>query len=361
MNIDNENQLIGDIIEKCNLKICFEENDDYKEIPSKFLKEFNWNIDIINDYIRINNYIEKIKVDINKYLFVNESSVNHITITNQLLRIKAEENLEKILPYINVDLNTLEVKLKNLGLCFEINPNEINSMREEINNHYLKNSYNEDNIIDKRYLDEIIDKTQSSQSYTILAKSRYGAISKDYDLLNMEDIQDYNNEEIAGEYAPILVIYRPAKYVRGEYMLDDIYSVYIKRQPLEALIKQEGLREKGRDGMGSITYIKLKYDLTNANLQDILASLYIYGQRNNIHYENIKLADIGSNKVWMTADRLKKEFKELRYYNKNITQKVKEMYDSTGEYYTQISGKYIFNTREFLHCYKTYKSKDING
>ena len=60
-------------------------------------------------------------------------------------------------------------------------------------------------------------------------------------------------------------------------------------------------------------------------------------------------------------DKLKKEFKELRYYHKNLTQKIKDIYDSTGSYYTQISGKYIFNTKEFAHCYKTYKAKDING
>ena len=65
--------------------------------------------------------------------------------------------------------------------------------------------------------------------------------------------------------------------------------------------------------------------------------------------------------IYLTADRLKKEFKELRYYHKNLTQKVKDIYDSTGVYYTQISGKYIFSTREFLHCYKAYKNKDING
>ena len=61
----------------------------------------------------------------------------------------------------------------------------------------------------------------------------------------------------------------------------------------------------------------------NENLQEILAELYVYGEQNNIKFENIKLADITSNKVWMTADKLKKEFKELRYYHKNLTQRVK--------------------------------------
>ena len=67
--------------------------------------------------------------------------------------------------------------------------------------------------------------------------------------------------------------YRPAKYLRGSYILEDTYYVYIKRQPLNALINQEKLNEKGIDGMGSIIYKKLKHDLTNENLQEILACL----------------------------------------------------------------------------------------
>ena len=62
----------------------------------------------------------------------------------------------------------------------------------------------------------------------------------------------------------------------------------------------------------------------------------------------------------MTAEKLKKEFKELRYYNKNLSQKLREIYDTTGSYYTQIGGKYIFNTRTFLTNYKAYKDRDIN-
>ena len=113
--------------------------------------------------------------------------------------------------------------------------------------------------------------------------------------------------------------------------------------------------------MGSIIYQKLKHDLTNENLQEILAEIYIYANKNNLNFENIKLTDISSNRLWLTSERLKKEFKELRYYHKNLTQKIKDIYDSTGEYYTQIGGKYIFNTRKFAHCYKTYKRKDIKG
>ena len=174
--------------------------------------------------------------------------------------------------------------------------------------------------------------------YSLRQKSRYGSLNMEGKIKYLEDIEDFNEDEKGGMYSPILVIYRPAKYLRGSYILEDTYYVYIKRQPLNALINQEKLNEKGIDGMGSIIYKKLKHDLTNENLQDI-----------------------SSNRLWLTSERLKKEFKELRYYHKNLTQKIKDIYDSTGAYYTQIGGKYIFNTRDFAHCYKTYKLKDING
>lgn len=196
--------------------------------------------------------------------------------------------------------------------------------------------------------------------YSLRDRSRYGTISNEYKVKSRDEIIDLNEHEIGGQYAPILVIYRPAKYVRGEYILEEKSYVYIKRQPLNALINQERLEEKGIDSMGAIIYKKLKADLTNENLQEILAELYVYSQQNSLKFENIRLADITSNKVWMTADKLKKEFKELRYYNKNLTQKVKEIYDSANNYYTQIGGKYIFNTREFMHSYKTFKGKDIS-
>ena len=217
------------------------------------------------------------------------------------------------------------------------------------------------NIIDKEYVKEIINYIESNEMYSLNSKSRYGAISSDYEVKNKSEIVDKNEEETNGEYSPILVIHRPAKYHRGTYILEENAYVYIKRQPLEALIKQEKLEEKGIDSMGAILYKKLKHDLTNENLQELLAELYVYSQKNNSKFDNIKLADITSNKVWMTADKLKKEFKELRYYHKNLTQKVKEIYDSTGSYYTQIGGKYIFNSRELLHSYKTYKGKDITN
>ncbi|MGL5694928.1 MAG: hypothetical protein ACRCXA_12675, partial [Peptostreptococcaceae bacterium] len=190
---------------------------------------------------------------------------------------------------------------------------------------------------------------------------KYGTMSKDYNLKNKEDIVDFNEEETDGRYSPILVIHRPARYHRGVYLLEDNANIYIKRQPLQALIKQEKLEEKGIDSMGAILYKKLDHNLTNENLQELLAEIYVYSQKNNVKIENIKLSDITSNKVWMTADKLKKEFKELRYYHKNLSQKLREIYDTTGSYYTQIGGKYIFSSRTFLKNYKAYKDRDING
>lgn len=67
--------------------------------------------------------------------------------------------------------------------------------------------------------------------------------------------------------------------------------------------------------MGSIIYKKLKHDLTNENLQEILAEIYIYANKNNLNFENIKLTDISSNRLWLTSEG-SKEFKELRYYHK---------------------------------------------
>lgn len=361
MTEDNNVQSIENIIKDNNLKVCLKYDKNYIEIPNILIEKYKDETSIINDYIRINNNLTKLKEYISKYLFDENSSISIEKIGNLLLNIKSEENLEKIQPYINININKLEEKFKYLLAYFNVRIEEINTLKEEIKLNYINNSYNEGNILDKSYLDELIYKIQNSRMYTLIKKSRYGSISKEYNLLDLSDITDYNTEEMGGEYSPILVIYKPAKYVRGEYVLDDINYIYIKRQPLKALIHQEKLNEKGRDGMGAITYIKLKHDLTNENLQEIMAELYVYGQQNNISFENIKLADITSNKVWLTADRLKKEFKELRYYHKNLTQKVKDIYDSTGVYYTQISGKYIFSTREFLHCYKAYKNKDING
>lgn len=86
--------------------------------------------------------------------------------------------------------------------------------------------------------------------YSLRQKSRYGSLNIEGKLKYLEDIEDFNEDEKGGMYSPILVIYRPAKYLRGSYILEDTYYVYIKRQPLNALINQEKLNEKGIDGMG---------------------------------------------------------------------------------------------------------------
>lgn len=361
MNEDNIVESIEDILVKDNVNIEYNIEGEQVKIPIDFFVKFKNKSNMISDFIRIHTNISKLKKDIINYLFEKDKYITATSIYNQMLRIESEENLQQLTPYIDINIESLKNKIKDLIPYMDISVDEINELKENAKQYYINNSYNDDTHIDNIYLNQLVSNCENQRRYSIIQKSRYGAISKDYNLLNMEDIEDYNTDEIGGVYSPILVIYTPAKYVRGEYVLDDINYVYIKRQPLNALINQEGLEEKGRDGMGAITYIKLEHNLTNENLQDILAQLYVVGNKTNKTYENIRLADINLSKNWLTADRMKKEFKELRYYHKNLTQKVKEIYDSTGAYYTQISGKYIFDTREFLHCYKTYKSKDING
>ncbi len=342
---------------KNNLNLYIKENDIYINIPKKFLENNDENI--INDYIRIYLNIEKLKKDINKYLFDEDSNINIKDISDNFINIKEEENLDEVMKFINIDIKNLEEKLKVLLSYIGINIDEINDIRQEAKNNYINNSLN-NNAIDKDYLKQIINKVHTSNMYSLKERSRYGSMSSEYNLNSIEEIIDFNDEEIGGQYCPILVIHRPAKYNRGSYVLDDTYYAYIKRQPLNALIEQERLSEKGIDGMGAITYIKLKRELSNENLQDIMVELYTYAQKNSLKIENIKLADITSNNIWLTADRLKKEYKELRYYNKNLTQKIKDIYDSTGDYYTQISGKYIFDSRRLIHCYNTFKNKDIS-
>lgn len=328
-------------------------------IPNEMVDKIDKDNTLLKDYIRVYKNIEKLKEYISKYLFEKDSIVTIKNIGDLLLHIKSEENLDKFIKYMDVDLNSLEEKFRNLNVYLGINIDEINLAKEKVKTEYINNSYNKDFTVSKDYINEIINTIKDENMYSLREKSRYGKLSTECEIKSLEDIKDLNEEEQGGMYSPILVIYRPAKYLRGSYVLDDTYYVYIKRQPLKALINQEKLSEKGIDEMGSIIYKKLHHDFTNENLQEILAELYVYANKNNLNFQNIKLTDISSNKLWLTGERLKKEFKELRYYHKNLTQKIKDIYDSTGEYYTQIGGKYIFNTREFAHCYKTYKEKDI--
>lgn len=347
---------ITDIVVDNNLKLCVKENNLYIDIPKDIIESKSH---LLGDYIRICSKVINLKEDVYKYIFDDSNLISLDKICSDILSIKDEENLKYVQSYINIDIDNIEFKLRNICAAFSIKMDEINKIKEEQISNYINNSYDRSSVIDSTYVSDVIEYIKSENMYSLKEKSRYGVISSEYNLKNKDDIIDKNNEEINGEYSPILVIYKPAKYLRGKYILDDTNYVYIKRQPLDALINQEKLEEKGIDSMGAITYLKLKHNLTNENLQEILAELYVYGQKNNISFENIRLADITSNKVWMTADKLKAEFKELRYYHKNLTQRVKDIYDSTGEYYTQIGGKYIFNSRTFMHSYKTFKSKDI--
>ena len=343
------------------MKLYTKEDDIYINIPSDMVNKIDEDNILLKEYIRIYKNVEKLKEYIIKYLFEKNSVITEKNIGDLLLKIKSEDNLDKFINYIDVDINSLEEKFKNLSIHSGVNIEEINLAREEIKNEYVNSSYNEEFIVSKDYVNEIISHIKDENIYSLRQKSRYGSLNIEGEIKYLEDIKDFNEDEKGGMYSPILVIYRPAKYLRGSYILEDTYYVYIKRQPLNALINQEKLNEKGIDGMGSIIYKKLKHDLTNENLQEILAEIYIYANKNNLNFENIKLTDISSNRLWLTSERLKKEFKELRYYHKNLTHKIKDIYDSTGAYYTQIGGKYIFNTREFAHCYKTYKAKDISG
>lgn len=346
-----------DIIRDNNLNISIKENGFNIDVPIEILEN---NKELLSSYIKIYTLIENLKKNITDYIFNKESNISVGTISKSILDLKNEEDLQNVLPYLESDIEAIEEKFKSICACFLITSEDIENYREVVVKEHVKESTLE-GIVDEEYVNSIIDHMNNHSMYSLKNKSRYGSISDEFNVISQDNIKDFNEEEIDGAYSPILVIHRPAKYNRGQYILEDKYYVYIKRQPLKALIKQERLEEKGIDSVGAIVYKKLKHNLTNENLQEILAELYVYGEKNNIQFENLKLADITSNNVWMTADKLKKEFKELRYYHKNLTQRVREMYDTTGEYYTQISGKYVFNSRRFLDCYRAFKNRDINN
>ena len=93
---------------------------------------------------------------------------------------------------------------------------------------YINNSYNKDFTVSKDYINEIINTIKDKKMYSLREKSRYGKLSTECEIKSLEDIKDLNEEEQGGMYSPILVIYRPAKYLRGSHILDDTYYVYIK-------------------------------------------------------------------------------------------------------------------------------------
>ncbi|MGL6105910.1 MAG: hypothetical protein ACRC03_07300 [Romboutsia sp.] len=345
-------------MENTQLDLYVKNNNTYINVPQEIL---NKGSKVISNYMRICTDIENLKENINKYLFDKTSKVTPLDIMKKILKIKNQECLNEISPFLETDINNIEERLINICAALEVDLDKLYEMRDKLAQNYISTQHCIENIIDENYVNGIIDFIKNGEMYSLTTKSRYGTMSQDYNLKNLDEIVDLNEEEINGRYSPILVIHRPAKYHRGTYILEDNSYVYIKRQPIHALIKQEKFEDKGIDSMGAILYKKLDHNLTNENLQELLAEIYVYSQKHNLKFDNIKLADISANKVWMTADKLKKEFKELRYYHKNLSQKLKEIYNSTGSYYIQIGGKYIFNSREFLRNYKAYKDKDING
>ena len=279
------------------MRLYTKEDDIYINIPSNMINNIDEDNILLKEYIRIYKNVEKLKEYIIKYLFEKDSSITQKNIGDLLLNIKSEENLDKFINYIDVDIHSLEEKFKNLNIHLGVNINEINLAKEEIKNEYVNNSYNEDFIVNKEYIDEIINCIKDENMYSLRQKSRYGSLNIEGKLKYLEDIEDFNEDEKGGMYSPILVIYRPAKYLRGSYILEDTYYVYIKRQPLNALINQEKLNEKGIDGMGSIIYKKLKHDLTNENLQEILAEIYIYANKNNLNWSNLSKAESGCSSL----------------------------------------------------------------
>lgn len=345
-------------MENMDLNLYVKENNTYINIPHQILSKGS---KLVSDYIKAFTEIETLKEVINKYLFDKSSKITPLEILDKIMKIKSLESINEILPFLEVDLDSIEDRLINICTALGVDIEKLYKMRDDLTNDYISTEHCLEDIINENYVNDIMNYIKSEEMYSLNERSTYGTMSKDYNLKNIDDISDLNDTEINGRYSPILVIHKPAKYLRGTYILENTAYVYIKRQPLDALIKQEALESKGTDSMGAILYKKLDHQLTNENLQELLAELYVYAKKNNINFENIKLSDIGANKVWMTADKLKKEFKELRYYNKNLSQKLKEIYDTTGSYYTQIGGKYIFNSREFLHNYKSYKDKNITG
>lgn len=345
-------------MENINLNLYVKENNSYVSIPNDIFAKGN---NIVSDYIKIYSEIEILKQDINNYLFNKNSGIEPINIMDKILKIKQLNSIDKVLPSLDIDLDSMENRLINICSALGVSVDRLTEIRDELAQSSIRKEHCIENIISENYVNEIINYIKSDDMYSLSQRSKYGTMSSEYNLKNFDDIDDLNEEEVNGRYSPILVIHKPAKYHRGSYILDDITYIYIKRQPLNALISQEKFREKGIDGMGAILYKKLDNNLTNENLQELLAEIYVYAQQNNINFENIKLSDIGDNKVWMTADKLKKEFKELRYYNKNLSQKLREIYDTTSSYYTQIGGKYIFSSRTFLANYKAFKDRDING
>ena len=139
------------------MRLYTKEDDIYINIPSNMINNIDEDNILLKEYIRIYKNVEKLKEYIIKYLFEKDSSITQKNIGDLLLNIKSEENLDKF-------INFLEEKFKNLNIHLGVNINEINLAKEEIKNEYVNNSYNEDFIVNKEYIDEIINCIINSSS-----------------------------------------------------------------------------------------------------------------------------------------------------------------------------------------------------
>ena len=85
------------------MKLYTKEDEIYINIPSDMVDKINDEDTLLKDYIRIYKNIEKLKEYISKYLFEKDTVITQKNIGDLLLNIKSEENLDKVMNYINID------------------------------------------------------------------------------------------------------------------------------------------------------------------------------------------------------------------------------------------------------------------
>ncbi|MCG4734696.1 hypothetical protein L0M92_13905, partial [Casaltella massiliensis] len=73
-----------------------------------------------------------------------------------LLNIKSEEKIEDFQKYIDIDINSLEEKFKSLAAYFDISIDDIYELKEAAKLDYINNSQNENEVLDKSYVDNIL-------------------------------------------------------------------------------------------------------------------------------------------------------------------------------------------------------------
>ena len=96
------------------MRLYTKEDDIYINIQSNMINNIDEDNILLKEYIRIYKNVEKLKEYIIKYLFEKDSSLTQKNIGDLLLNIKSEENLDKFINYIDVDIHSLEEKFKNL-------------------------------------------------------------------------------------------------------------------------------------------------------------------------------------------------------------------------------------------------------